>query len=638
MPMNRLVWIFLVVAGLSLTSCTSGGGIGFLDDKGARKSFQEGELAFEAGHYDTALAHYQTFLGQAATSTYFDEALYKTGVIYRTTGKNTEAVAAFSRLVREFPKSKRLGDSMVELLTLWFNAGEMDAVISQGNDFIRTTQAKFIKPGLYLAVGDAYAAKNQHLAAARLYYRAFYTAGSGGDTAMAQTKLDRAVSYLKSGEIQELIAGVMDRPMMGFLLYKLGMTFKAEQNYDAALAVLSSFAEQFPEQARQYEEARSQVGVLSEQRQYAPYTIGCLLPLSGSHAVMGRRVLDAIELAVSQANQAYIGESFRLVVKDSCSDPVVAASAVEALDQEQVGVILGPLITAEAAAEQAQARHIPIMVFTQRDGITELGDYVFRHFLTPSMQVRTLAAVATQQLGVTQFAILYPDEPYGKRYMEAFRQAVEQAGGQIIGVESYDPDGVDFSAPVKKTGAMLARGTSLYPMSPQAGGKALFIPEAALKSGMLISQLAFHDVRSPYLLGTNLWHSTELLASSKNYMKKALIVDGFFPESHDMPVQMFVSAFQQTFNRTPDVIEAIAYDSVMMAVQAMRQQGSTESRWAVKDALLEIRNFEGVSGRTTVLPTGDTEKTLQVLQIQGGRFVPVVPSRPLENRSPGIWQ
>jgi branched-chain amino acid transport system substrate-binding protein len=104
---------------------------------------------------------------------------------------------------------------------------------------------------------------------------------------------------------------------------------------------------------------------------------------------------------------------------------------------------------------------------------------------------------------------------------------------------------------------------------------------------------------------------------SGEYMKGTLIADGFFAESQSETVSHFVAAFQRTFGRTPGFIEAVAYDSAMMVFQTMRQT-ATDNRRDLKQALLQISDFEGVSGRTGFAQNGEAEKTLYMLRIDRG--------------------
>jgi branched-chain amino acid transport system substrate-binding protein len=54
------------------------------------------------------------------------------------------------------------------------------------------------------------------------------------------------------------------------------------------------------------------------------------------------------------------------------------------------------------------------------------------------------------ELGASRFAILYPEENYGSRYMNLFWDQVVEHGGVVNGVEAYDPGGTDFAKPIKK--------------------------------------------------------------------------------------------------------------------------------------------------------------------------------------------
>ncbi|MBC2711045.1 MAG: penicillin-binding protein activator [Desulfosarcina sp.] len=389
---------------------------------------------------------------------------------------------------------------------------------------------------------------------------------------------------------------------------------------------------------------------MTERARFTPFTVGCVLPLSGSYAIYGQRALNGIELALSQSGEMGNGIPFQIIIKDSRSDPGATVKAMDELDQQKVGAILGPMSASKAAAASAQARGIPILVFTQREGVPDIGTYVFRNFITPQMQVRSLVSFAVEELGVRRFAILYPDENYGWRYMNLFWDQVVEHGGVVNGVEAYDPEGMDFAKPIKKMAGIFydvpkdLRATSIprpcLPLliaiddlgrrnpdrddqwHPIVDFDAVFIPDAPKKAGLVIPQLAYYDIRDVYLLGTNLWNSKALLDMSGEYMKGTLIADGFFAESQSERVKKFVAVFQSAYGRVPGIIEAVAYDSAMMVFQTMRQT-ATDSRRDLKQALLQINDFEGVSGRTVFAKNGEADKTLQMLWINQGRFVQV---------------
>ena len=638
------------------------------------QAFQDAERAFEKGLYTEALDGYNTFLRDAYHDPFVDDALFKIGRLYRLAGHDDDAIAVFFRLKRELPESVLVSDAMLEILMILFDGGYFESVVTYGRAYVEPTDPTLVRMPFFFIIADAYQAMGAHLDAARFYYQAWNTA-SGEDVAVAWTKLKDTAEQLGTDDLQQLISQVTDPRLMGLLLYRLGMAFILDENYDDAKDVLTAFVERFPEHP-DFPDASDMIHSLTERARFTPFTAGCVLPLSGSYAIFGQRALNGIELALSQIVEVGGGIPFSIIVKDSRSDPAVAIKAVDQLDQQKVGAILGPMSAAEAASESAQARGIPILVFTQRDGIPDIGTYVFRNFITPQTQVRSLVSFAVEELGAKRFAVLYPDENYGRRYMNLFWDEVVNYGGVVNGVETYDPEGTDFAKPIKKLGGIFYEvpkdltvigipriHTPLLPSikdpnrydrdviadpverisgipldrqtiddlgrhnsdrddqwHPIVDFDAVFIPDAPKKAGLIIPQLAYYDIRDVYLLGTNLWNATTLLEMSGGYMKGTLIADGFFAESPSETVKQFVAAFQNAFGRVPGIIEAVAYDSAMMVFQTMRQT-ATDSRRDLKEALLQINDFEGVSGRTGFAPNGEAEKSLYMLRINRGRFV-----------------
>ena len=532
------------------------------------QAFQDAERALDNGLYAEALDGYNLFLREAYDDPFVDEALFKIGQVCRLVGRDDDAIAVFSRLNREFPESTLVYDATLEILKILFDRGNFESVVKYGLAYIEPTDPTLLRMPFFFIVAEAYEAMGAHLEAARYYYRAWNTA-SGEDVEAAWTQLKRTAELLSADDLQQLISQVTDRRLMGLLLYRLGMAFILDEKYDDAMDVLKAFVERFPEHPDN-PDASDMIRSLTERARFTPFTVGCVLPLSGSYAVFGQRALNGIEMALSHAGQNGGGIPFSILIEDSRSDPTAATKAVEQLDQQRVGAILGPMSAAEAASESAQARGIPILVFTQRDGIPDIGSYVFRNFITPQMQVRSLVSFAVEELGARRFAILYPDENYGQRYMNLFWDQVINYDGVVNAVERYDPEGTDFAKPIKKMAGIFydvpedLRVTSIPRLQPlrlpfmedaSRDGRdviadpverisglpldreaidnlgrhhsdredqwhpvvdydAVFIPDAPKKAGLIIPQLAYYDIRDVFLLGTNLWNSDTLLEMS----------------------------------------------------------------------------------------------------------------------------
>jgi ABC-type branched-subunit amino acid transport system substrate-binding protein len=274
------------------------------------------------------------------------------------------------------------------------------------------------------------------------------------------------------------------------------------------------------------------------------------------------------------------------------------------------------------------------------------------------MQVQTLTSFTVESLGLYRFAILYPDETYGTTFMNLFWDQLLESGGQVVAVESYKPDQTDFSDSIKKlVGLFYEIPQDLQPVEEElpddqkpedaesseqaedqtqvAGARggaeedepepivdfdAIFIPDSPGKAGQIVPQLAYYDVKDVYILGTNLWHSDSLIKIAQQYVQGAVMPDGFFAASPSPRVQKFVRDFEETYQETPDFIEAIVYDTAMILFNVVSRE-QIRYRSEIRDELLNLDAFPGVTGLTRFDENGDAQKKLYLLRVKGKKFV-----------------
>ena len=96
--------------------------------------------------------------------------------------------------------------------------------------------------------------------------------------------------------------------------------------------------------------------------------------------------------------------------------------------------------------------------------------------------------------------------------------------------------------------------------------------------------------------------------------------DGFFAESSSPQVKNFIKNFEETYQEKPDFIEAVVYDSAMILFDVISQP-NIRFRSDIRDALLNLENFPGVTGLTRFDETGDVQSKLHLLQVRGKQFV-----------------
>ena len=521
---------------------------------------------------------------------------------------------------------------------------------------------------LYLIVADAHAGL-QSWSESFYFYTLAYPLAAEKDQPVLADKMSNAASFLQDDEIELLMTQITESPAAGYLYFQLALNKAGEGAYDDAVWRLIKFQELFRTHPNA-PLAEELVAQLADKVAFDRYTIGCLLPLSGPYEPFGRRALDGIQLAFHDLQQIQTGLPVRLIVKDTASDPQQAAAAMTALSEARVAGVIGPIASAESAAEVAQEAHIPILVLSQREGLTDIGDYVFRYFITSRMQANMLAAFARQTLQVERFAILYPEEKYGREFRDHFWDAVYREGGRVVALESYDPQQTDFAAAIKKlVGRHYPPPGDLMPMrrgldllgpleaipgytppdpeeeapatvrtrrqkdpqeeelKPVVDFEAVFIPDAPKMLGLVAPQLAYHDVVNTTLLGTNLWFSTKLLDTAGEYVQGAILTTGFFPDSQDPVVRSFVMRFEQIYGRKPGFMEAIAYDATRVMLTTVLH-GDAWLRAGIRHQLLSLENIDAVTGRMRFEHNGDSLQALPLLQIRENGFQELDPAAP----------
>jgi branched-chain amino acid transport system substrate-binding protein len=137
---------------------------------------------------------------------------------------------------------------------------------------------------------------------------------------------------------------------------------------------------------------------------------------------------------------------------------------------------------------------------------------------------------------------------------------------------------------------------------------------------MIIPQLSYYDVSGVYVLGTNLWHSENFIHLVGDYAQKAILTDGFFAGSKNPRVRSFVDEFQATYGHEPGFIEAVAYDTAMLLMEILVQHNILY-RSQLKDALTQVTDFPGITGKTSFDHTGEAQKDTYVLFIKNKRFL-----------------
>ena len=148
---------------------------------------------------------------------------------------------------------------------------------------------------------------------------------------------------------------------------------------------------------------------------------------------------------------------------------------------------------------------------------------------------------------------------------------------------------------------------------------ALFIPESHEKVALIAPQLAFHAVTGATLLGTEAWNHPDLVSIARKHVEGAYFTASFYGDSSVAYVREFADRYLETFGAPADDFSATAYDAARLILLQLAR--GANSRYEVRDRILGIKAFPGVSGVLSMHPDGNARKRPFLLSVRRGRIV-----------------
>lgn len=202
-----------------------------------------------------------------------------------------------------------------------------------------------------------------------------------------------------------------------------------------------------------------------------------------------------------------------------------------------------------------------------------------------------------------RFAVLAPDNSYGRGFAGLFEKSVAARGGVVVRHIYYDPQAKDFTQYVQR---LVKLPTGRYrlglPDSPQPviDFDGLFIPDGPQPVAMAAGQLRYFDVTGVLLMGTNLWHEESLIKLASRDVQGAILPGCFDPDSKQALVRGFVLDYQEALHRIPTLLEAQGFDAALALRHLIRLKEAPRTRQAMRQALQEVKDIPGVCGAISV--------------------------------------
>ena len=349
--------------------------------------------------------------------------------------------------------------------------------------------------------------------------------------------------------------------------------------------------------------------------------IGLITPLSGDVKTYGESVRNSFLIAVEEANAkgGVAGMKITYVIQDDRNDATEAANVANLLvNQYRVKAIIGA-VTSKATipvSDIIQAAKIPTLTPTATNPKVTVADgkrkdYMFRSCFIDPFQGMVMAKFSRETLKKERAAILFDaSNDYSKGTAEVFRDGFRKLGGTLAAFEAYGKDDVDFSALLTKVKASRA--------------DVMFLPDYYNKVGLIAKQAQEKGLRIQ-LLGPDGWDSPDLVKIAGSAIEGGYFSNHYSPDDRRPEVVAWVKKYREKHGQVPDALGTLAYDGTNLLLEAIRKAGSDDPR-KIRDALASIRDFHGVTGKSTLDRNGDSVKSAAIVKIEGGRqkFVKMV--------------
>jgi ABC-type branched-subunit amino acid transport system substrate-binding protein len=574
------------------------------------QAFSKAEQDFKSGNYAQALKEYLSYVNAYERNSLTDNALVKAGDIYLASGDLDSAQNLYLKVVGDYVNSDSYDEARYKLGYAYFKSGRYTDAAEILKTLAARPQAGADNTPTFVLLAKSYLMSGDYYWSLYWFTRAEDTTSDPAVKSEARTNIKYIVEkYLSEDELALVSDDFVGKDAGGYAAFALAQIYTDRGDIDAAHEQLLRIVRNQPDHEYYYKAQ----GMLKETAGTGPsgaITIGVILPLSGRNSSFGIMARDGMKLAAGDMGFTD-GPRVNLIIKDCADNPASATYAVTDLARDgDVLAIVGPMSkdSATAAAKEAQLQKIPIITLTRTQGITDIGDYVFRNFLTNPDEIRGLVRYIVQGRGLTRFAILYPDDAYGREMKELFTRETGYYGARVVAETPYQGETADFRATMKDL-ISSAGGDKKKP-----GFDGLFIPDYYSIVGMIIPYVYYYDLKNVTLIGTDGWNDPGLLSIGGDMLIGSYFADGFSPNSDRPEVKRFVEDFKTAFGREPGVLEAYGYDTIKMIQYLVKTQG-INSRDEMRLSLLSIRDWEGVTGDTTIDRTGDSTKDPFILTV-----------------------
>jgi branched-chain amino acid transport system substrate-binding protein len=202
---------------------------------------------------------------------------------------------------------------------------------------------------------------------------------------------------------------------------------------------------------------------------------------------------------------------------------------------------------------------------------------------------------------------------YPKGLAEFFKTGWEDLHGEgsVVAFESFTTGDADFSAQLTKI--------------KDSGAQFIFTPQYYNEVALIAQQARELGWDAP-IVGSDSWGSAELMNLCGDDCKGQFFSTHYAAAGATGATKEFIDAYNAKHGYVPDDVGALTWDTLLIVQKAIEDCGDLSgdlaaNRACVRDALAQIKDFDGITGKMTFTEEGDPIKCAVIVKISdAGEF------------------
>lgn len=339
----------------------------------------------------------------------------------------------------------------------------------------------------------------------------------------------------------------------------------------------------------------------------AEIPVSAAFSLTGPAAQYGAGQKNALELAVENLNKAGTVK-YKLTVEDDQTDPKQGIQLFEQFVAGGASVIVGPTLsnTAMQTDPIAQDGKTPVLgVSNTAEGITALGDYVFRDSLTEGAVIPQTIKAAKEAHDLKNVVVMYSnDDAFTTSGFQAMKAALEDNDVKIDKTITFSKADTDFHA--------------LLGQVKDANPDAIVVSALIDAAVPLVTQARELGIEVP-IVGGNGFNSPALIKGAGQAAEGVIVGAAWNSASENEQNQQFLKDYKAKYNADPDQFAAQAYAGMQVIDEAVRL-GCSGEREDIKTNLSKVKDLPTVLGDMSIDENRDAVQEALVQVIENGKF------------------